>query len=65
MKKYRYIHFDAFAVSLVIFFFGSMLSILIMLPFWFLNLPFFWGWVIADFHNAKRFGDPARITNPV
>ena len=65
MKKYKYIHFDAFAVSLVIFFWGSMFSILIVLPYWFLNLAFFWGWVIADFHNAKRFGDPTRITNPL
>lgn len=65
MRKYRYIHFDAFAVSLVIFFWGSMLSILIVCPFWFLHLAFFWGWVIADFHNAKRFRDPARITNPL
>ena len=63
MKKYKYIHFDAFAISLVVFFWGSMFSMLIMVPYWFLNLAFFWGWVIADFHNAKRFGDPARIGN--
>lgn len=65
MKRCKYRHFDAFAVSLVIFFFGSMISMLIMLPYWFLNMAFFWGWVIADFHNAKRYGDPARIGNPL
>jgi hypothetical protein len=65
MKRCKYRHFDAFAVSLVIFFFGSMFSMLIMLPYWFLNLAFFWGWVIADFHNAKNYGDPARISNPL
>jgi hypothetical protein len=64
MKKYKYTHFDAFAVSLVVFFWGSMISITITLPYWFLHLAFFWGWVVADFHNAKRFGDPARIANP-
>ncbi len=64
MKKYKYKHFDAFAVSLVLFFWGSMFSMLIKFPYWFLGLAFVWGWVIADFHNAKRFGDPARIANP-
>jgi hypothetical protein len=65
MKRYKYKHFDAFAVSLVIFFWGSMFSMLIVVPYWFLNLAFFWGWVIADFHNAKRYGDSARIGNPL
>lgn len=65
MKKYKYRHFDAFAVSLVIFFWGTMLSMLIILPYWFLNLAFFWGWVIADFHNAKAYGDPEKIGNPL
>lgn len=65
MKKYKYKHFDAFAVSLVLFFWGSMVSMLIMVPYWFLNLAFFWGWVIADFHNAKISGDPEKIGNPL
>jgi len=65
MKKYKYKHFDAFAVSLVLFFWGSMFSMLVIVPYWFLEMAFFWGWVIADFHNAKRFGDPTRITNPL
>lgn len=65
MKKTQYKHFDAFAVSLVIFFWGTMFSMLIIIPYWFLNLAFFWGWVIADFHNAKRYGDPEKIGNPL
>lgn len=65
MKRCKYKHFDAFAVSLVIFFWGTMLSMLIILPYWFLNLAFFWGWIIADFQNAKGYGDPARIGNPL
>ncbi|MBW8014710.1 MAG: O-antigen ligase family protein [Planctomycetes bacterium] len=65
MKKYKYKHFDAFAVSLVIFFWGSMFSILIVMPQWYLCLAFFWGWVIADFHNAKKCGDPEKIANPL
>lgn len=65
MKKYKYKHFDAFAVSLVIFFWGTMFSMLISVPYWFLNLAFFWGWVIADFHNAQRSGDPEKIGNPL
>jgi hypothetical protein len=65
MKKYKYRHLDAFAVSLVIFFWGTMFSMLITLPYWFLNIAFFWGWVIADFHNAKRDSNPDKIGNPL
>ncbi len=65
MKRYKYSHFDAYAVSLVIFFWGSMFSMLITTPYWFLNMALFWGWVIADFHNAKSEGDPERIGNPI
>ena len=65
MKRCKYKHFDAFAVSLVTFLWGSMVTILIVSPYWFLNLAFFWGWVIADFHNAKRYGDPDKIGNPL
>lgn len=65
MKRCKYRHFDAFAVSLVIFIWGAMFSMLVIVPDWFLHLAFFWGWVIADFHNAKRYGDPQRIGNPL
>jgi len=38
---------------------------LIAVPYWFLNLAFFWGWVIADFHNAKKYGNPEQIVDPL
>ncbi|MCE5187388.1 MAG: hypothetical protein LLF76_14810 [Planctomycetaceae bacterium] len=64
MKAYKYRHLDAYAVSLVIFFWGSMFSMLAIVPFWHLNLAFFWGWVVADFHNAKRYADDQKIALP-
>ena len=54
MKKLRYMHLDAFAVSLVWFAWGTMFSMLVIKPFWFLSLAFFWGMTIADFENTKR-----------
>ena len=65
MKRCKYRHLDAFAVSLVTFFWGTMFSMLVILPYWFLSLAFFWGWVIADFHNAKEYRDSEKIKNPL
>jgi hypothetical protein len=56
MKKVKYRHFGAFAVSLVWFVFGSMLSMLVVYPYWFLGIALFWGITIADFENAKNAG---------
>jgi hypothetical protein len=53
MKRLKYEHFDAFAVSLVWFAFGSMFSILVNRPEWFLGMAMFWGITVADFENAK------------
>ena len=53
MKRFNYKHFAAFAASLVWFAWGSMFSMLVIIPYWFLSLAFFWGITIADFENAK------------
>jgi len=53
MKRYQYRHLGAFAASLVWFAWGSMFSILIIHPYWFLALTLFWGLAVADFQNAK------------
>jgi O-antigen ligase len=54
MQRLRYRHLAAFAVSLVWFVFGSMFSILVVRPEWFLGLAMFWGITVADFENAKK-----------
>lgn len=54
MKRLKYTHFAAYAVSLVWFAWGTMFSMLVMHPYWFLSLALFWGITIADFENAKR-----------
>lgn len=61
MRRLKYKHFDAFGVSLVWFAFGSMFSILVNRPEWFLGIAMFWGITVADFENAKRQGDLAEV----
>jgi O-antigen ligase len=52
MMKARYRHVAAFGASLVWFVCGSMFSMVINYPYWFLGLAFFWGITIADFENT-------------
>lgn len=65
MKKLRYRHLDAFAVSLVWFAWGTMFSQLVIYPYWFLSLALFWGMTIADFENAKRQGYISELDAPL
>lgn len=65
MKKFKYKHYAAFAVSLVWFAWGSMFSMLVIMPYWFLSLPFFWGITIADFENAKSQEYISEIEEPL
>lgn len=54
MKKLGYRHVGAFAVSLVWLAWGSMFSMLVTMPMWFLGLALFWGITVADFENSKK-----------
>lgn len=54
MKRFGYNHTGAYAASLVWFAWGTMFSILVPFPMWFLGLPIFWGITVADFENMKR-----------
>lgn len=65
MKRLNYKHFVAFAVSLVWLAWGTMFSQLVILPYWFLSLAFFWGITIADFENAKRQAYISEIEDPL
>lgn len=54
MKKYKYKHFAAFAVSLVWAFWGGMTDVFINYPYHFLIIALFWGITVADFENSKK-----------
>ena len=54
MKRFKYRHFGAFAVSLVWAAGGGMTDVFINYPYHFLGIALFWGITIADFENAKK-----------
>lgn len=51
MVRNRYEFYPAFAVSIFLFFWGSMFSQMIIYPFWFLAIALFWGIALADHRN--------------
>jgi hypothetical protein len=65
MKRLRYRHFAAFAVSLVWAFWGGMTDVFINYPYHSLGIALFWGITIADFENAKRQGYISEIDDPL
>lgn len=54
MKKNNYQYYPAFALSLIIFMWGTLLSQMIIFPYWFLGLALFWGITIADYKNINE-----------
>ncbi|AQQ09165.1 Lipid A core - O-antigen ligase [Sedimentisphaera cyanobacteriorum] len=61
MMRFNYRHAGAFAASLAMYFWIGNTEMSITIPYSFILNALFWGWVIADFHNAKRYADPERL----
>ena len=59
MNKSNYQYSTAFGISLIIFFFSSMISQVIVVNTWFLEIATFWGLVLGDYDrfkfNKRRF----------
>lgn len=54
MNAVNYKHTDSFAVSLVILIVEAAVSQVIIMPYWFLLMSLYWGYVIADYEKYVK-----------